>query len=154
MKPQDLNRSEQAITDAIQFALTLSNSAPERAILARHICVLCSGYLENIVRTTLSTYTTHSRPRAEVMEYVEWSVDRFQNPDFDKILELTGRFKGSWVKSLSASIDQQTLDAITSIVSNRHLIAHGRHSGVSLSLVQGWFAELMKFRRLFEKTCV
>lgn len=152
MIARELMQSERAIDDAIAFGRTLAAGAPERALIARHICVLAAGYLENIVRVRLSEFMRQVRPRREIACFTEVTVDRFQNADFVKIVELTSRFSDQWRQELEA-IDPSFKDAITSIVANRHLIAHGKHSGISFSQIEGYVASVKNFRREYERIC-
>jgi hypothetical protein len=152
MKPRELDQQARAIDEALTFAATLPAGAPERAMMARYICVLASGFLEDIVRARLSEFSRQSKPRKEIDSYVEQSVDRFQNPKLEHILELAGRFNTSWRSHLD-QLDESVKDAINSIVANRHLIAHGRQSGVSLERILQWVDRAKEFRKRFDKIC-
>jgi len=121
-------------------------------MIARHVCVLASGYIENVVRVYLSEFARISRPKLEVGSYIEATVDRFQSPEFDKILDITGRFSSTWRSKLD-NLDESIRSAITSIVSNRHLIAHGRHSGLSLAQVTEYVRRAFEFEEQYKKTC-
>src|SRR5688572_19646692 len=114
MNPRELRQQQTAIEAAIRFGESLDEGLPERAIIARHVCVLTSGYLENAVRVRLSEFARMSRPKRELQTYVEETVDRFQNPEFYRILEITGRFDDKWRTELDA-IDESIKEAIASI---------------------------------------
>lgn len=152
MKPRELAQQQTAIEDAIRFGKSLDEGRPERAMVARFVCVLASGFVENVVRVHLSKFARDSRPKAELESYIESSVDRFQNPEFHRILELTARFSAAWREKLDR-IDDSIKSAISSIVRNRHLIAHGRASGVSLAQVEQYMERLKAFAKEFEKVC-
>jgi hypothetical protein len=152
MKHRELTQQQKAIEDAIRFAASIDEGSPERAMIARHICVLVSGFVENVIRVYLTEFSRLSKPKAQVENYVEASVDRFQNPEFDKILDITGRFSSTWRRELE-KLDESIKSAITSIVSNRHLIAHGRHSGVSLAQASEYARRAYEFEHHFKKIC-
>jgi len=152
MKPRELNQQKAAMEAAIKFGKSLDEGVPERAMIARHVCVLASGFLEDVVRVRLSEFARTSRPKAELESYIEASVDRFQNPEFDNILQITGRFSAAWRKKLE-HIDDSIKAAITSIVANRHLIAHGRHSGMSLAQMTQYVDRAKDFAKQYEKIC-
>jgi hypothetical protein len=152
MNARELKKQETAIDEALTYGETLAEGTPERAMVARYVCVLASGFLEDIVRTRLSEYTKQCRPKTEVEAFVIASVDRFQNPEFDKIIEIAGRFNASWRTKFEA-LDRSIRDAITSIVANRHLIAHGRHSGISLAQISEYVRAAKSFKEEFNKIC-
>lgn len=152
MKSRDLAQLRRAIDEAIKYGQSLDAGAPERAMIARHVCVLASGFLENVVRVYLSEFARLSRPKSELQSYIEATVDRFQNPEFEKILDITGRFSPAWRAKLE-KLDESIKSAITSIVSNRHLIAHGRHSGVSLAQVSEYMRRADEFEEYYRKNC-
>lgn len=138
--------------DALRHGESLEAGAPERALLAQFACVLAAGFLEDLIRVRLTEVARFSKPRGECEQFIESTVDRFQNADFDHILEITGRFSSNWRKALE-SLDDEIKSAVTSIVANRHLIAHGRSSGISLSQVIEYFARLQEFAKSYKKIC-
>ena len=149
---RELAQQERAIKEAIDFGKSLEMGRPERAMIARFVCILASGFIENVVRLHLIKFAQKSRPKPELACYVASSVGRFQNPKFDQILKLTGQFSDNWRKKLE-QIDDSIKTAIESIVSNRHLIAHGATSQISLAQVEQYMERLKEFARHFEALC-
>jgi hypothetical protein len=152
MKPRELTQQQNVIEEAIRFGTSLDSGSPERAMVARHVCVLAAGYLEDVVRVCLSEFAHRSRPKPELWNYIEASVDRFRNPEFDRILNITSLFNASWREKLSR-VDDSIKSAINSVVSNRHLIAHGRTSGISLAQMTGYFEMTKAFAKEYASIC-
>src|SRR6266705_1531897 len=94
---------------------------------AKYLCVLTAGFLENSIRYTLQGFATRtSSPK--VANYVSSKLDRMPNPKAENLLQLIAAFDSAWAKDLEAFLsDDSRKESIDTIMSNRHLIAHGRH---------------------------
>lgn len=119
---------------------------------ARYLCVLCSGYLEEAVRTIYGTHV-RSHTHSHVANYVETTLQGFQNPNMEKILKLTGAFKPEWRRKLESETEGELKDAVDSIVANRHLIAHGRNVGLTYATVKSYYTRAKKVISLIERNC-
>lgn len=120
-----------------------------RAELAKLYCVELSGLLENLIRETVSSYCV-SKSSPKISRYVAKGIDRFTNPDTKKILSIVGSFDPEWQSKLEVRWNGEIKDAVGSVVGNRHLIAHGRASGVSISRVSDWCKSIKKLCDFFE----
>lgn len=152
MNTSELNRQERAMKDALIHGAKLDVASPEAAMIARHACVLASGYLENIVKVTLTDFVRFSNPKIEIREFVEDRVDLLQNPEWDKIIKLTATFSEKWAEKVR-DFPPEIREAINSVVANRHLIVHGGHSGISMRQIQPWALQTQEFRKLYAKVC-
>jgi len=109
-----------------------------QAHLARHLCVLSAGFIEESLRIILTTYVK-DRCDARCRAFVEKHLDRAPNPRPGNIAELLGSFDPLWQKSVETFFLTADGDgAIGSLIANRHLIAHGRDSQVTLRRVKDW----------------
>jgi hypothetical protein len=111
--------------------------------LAQHVCVVISGFLENLLKEVLETHT-QSRANETVSRYVDSSLSNFQNPKWDKIKDLLNKFSETWGKTLDDAVNEPIKDAVNSIVAVRHNIAHGKPQGISLGTVTNYFGEIKK----------
>ncbi len=109
-----------------------------RSALARFACVLASGYLEESVRTLLGTWCSN-KAHAHIHAYVGRQLDWFTNPKLGKMLDLLAHFSADWRNAFEAALSDEEKDAINSVVSNRHQIAHGRNVGVSPAPMRRYF---------------
>lgn len=98
--------------------------------LARFACVLTSGYLEESVRTLVGSWCG-DKAHPHVHAYVGRQLDWFNNPKLGKLLELLSHFSSTWRDDFDRALSDEEKDAINSVVSNRHQIAHGRNVGLS-----------------------
>ncbi len=120
---------------------------------ARYLCVLAAGFLENALSEVYSKYAkTSANP--QVSNYVEAVLGKIQNPKSRKFLDTARAFDRSWEESLLTFIDTDgRKDAIDAIMSNRHLIAHGKDSGISLARVQEYLKKSIEVIEFIETQC-
>jgi hypothetical protein len=99
--------------------------------IASYACVLMSGLIENAIRDIIAD---HSERKAtpQISNFVKSRLDRFQNPDPDSVSRLLASFDSGLADRLEAHWNGEIKDAIGSIVGNRHLIAHGRNTTLTL----------------------
>lgn len=109
-----------------------------RAELAKYLCVLASGFLELSCREILGSYTA-KRASPHVTRYVTAQLGRFSSATTGKIADLLTLFDEIAAKRWRQSLDEAEVAALDSIVSNRHLIAHGRSVGLSLHVMEDYY---------------
>ena len=96
------------------------------AEIGRHLCVRISGFLENAVRILYIEYVRRRRPSPAILRFIELEIDGFQNADMAKIIKLANQFSIDWANDLMLFTEGQIRSSVNSVVSNRHIIAHGR----------------------------
>lgn len=131
-------RIEAAIDTMLATARLPDVSEQGRAHIAELLTVWASGYLEATCREVFKDYTS-KRAHENVVKYVGWHLDRFQNPRMEGILELVGRFDKDAAYELRQFADGSIQECINSIVGIRHKIAHGRRAEVSLARITQYF---------------
>ncbi len=108
--------------------------------LAKYACILVNAYLEFACREALLRYAS---PRAgpAVVGYVEGQLERFRNPNIEKVLHLVRSFEPRIGERLAQKIegDQKTKDGVDSIAAVRNQLAHGRPAGISLGRIQQYY---------------
>lgn len=91
----------------------------------KYLCIRVSGFLETSVKYLLEDFT-QARACMEVNNYVRNQLSTFQNPGWDKILQLLATFNENWSKEYELKFgDERYKQSIGSIVGNRNKIAHG-----------------------------
>ena len=107
-------------------AKQFNNSDELQAHWARYLCVFTAGFIENALANVCSAYA-RSIASPEISNYVEATLRKIQNPKSQRFLETARAFNTDWDKSLSEFLDKYgRKEAIDSIMTNRHLIAHGK----------------------------
>lgn len=85
--------------------------------------------------------------------YVEIQLNNFQNPNMDKIIQLTKSFNPLWAENLERDTQGELKDAIVSIVAVRHSIAHGGSGGITYGRIKDYYKCAVKVVELIEKQC-
>ena len=120
--------------------------------LAQLITVWASGYLESACREVVLAYTT-KRADESVVNYVSHTLDRFANPSMDKIVRLLGAVDQDATDELKDFADGSVEASVDSIVSNRHRIAHGRSTQITMVQIRMYYSDARglarKMRELF-----
>jgi len=133
-------------------ATDLSGDPELLAHWAKYLCVLVCGFLENSVELCLSDYC-QKRSDECINNFISSELRSFQNPKMAKILELFGTFSKTWEEDMRNSSDGRISDAVNSIVANRHMIAHGGRSQISMSAVKNYYADIVRAVELMQKIC-
>ena len=110
---------------------------------AKYLCILVSGYFENAIVALVLDYVGR-RSAPEVGGFVERQLDRWTNPNAEKICTLFGSFDANWRLSLEAYLVDERKDSINSLVALRHKIAHGESVGTSLSQVKAHYRVIVE----------
>jgi thiamine biosynthesis protein ThiC len=132
------NLNAKARTDAV------SCDAEIQAHIARFLCVLTSGLIEQILILSLDDMAKrHSHPR--VAKYVSSHLSRVNNAKFEDIMVLLGRFDPDWRKYFEQSTEPEVKAAIDSIVNNRNQIAHGGQVSISIVRFDEYYRALKPF---------
>ncbi len=135
----DIVSFEARIDNVLRRAVEAGIDEELRASLARYACVLTSGYLEESVRVVVGNWCS-GKSHAHIGSYVSRQLDWFLNPKLGKIYEVLTHFSPAWQAAFEAALTEEEKDAVNSVVSNRHQIAHGRNVGISPEVMTRYFA--------------
>ncbi len=112
-----------------------------------------AGFLENAISEVYSSYVQKCS-NEQVANYVEAVLGRIQNPKSQKFLETARSFNRDWELKLNDYIEQNgRKDAIDSVMTNRHLIAHGKDSGITLARLDQYFKKGVEVIDYIEGQC-
>jgi RiboL-PSP-HEPN len=135
------HRERDHVKQVLKLAADLPVEATElRGHWGRYACIVCSGYLETALRIVIQI-KVDAKASPEICAYVRQSLKSIQNPKADRFTQVLGSFDSKWKSQLDAFFDanQDVKNAIDSIMSNRHLIAHGKSCSVSIAQVTTYF---------------
>lgn len=119
---------------------------------ARYVCILTSGFLENSIKEIVGNYVD-SQVSKPVADYVKRNMTTLRNPKADKFVEVTASFKPDEKDAFQSFVDSSfRKEAIDNIMKNRHKIAHGRDSNITLSTIEDWLETSTQVVRYMEKT--
>jgi hypothetical protein len=123
-----------------------------QADLARYLCVLASGFLEQAIRHLYGQHASRAAsPR--VVRYVERRLEFFQNPNSQKLLALAGDFDQSWRTELEGFLVDERRDHVDSVVANKNQIAHGENVGITYMRASDYFDSVVEVVEFVEQQC-
>lgn len=142
--------SRRAQLDAIfKRAASAGADAELQAHLARYLCVLVSGFVEQSVRDILASHAQRNHP-ARAARYVDRTVSR-QNVNTSVLLQLVEHFDTEWRDKLHAFVEGERKAALDSVVTNRHAIAHGRPSSISYVQINTYYSQVKEILRYLDQ---
>jgi RiboL-PSP-HEPN len=123
-----------------------------QADLAKYLCVLTSGLLEQAARQLYGEHTRQSAsPR--VLRYVERRLEFFQNPNAQKLIALAGDFDPAWGAELEGFLVDERRDHVNSVVANKNQIAHGENVGITYMRAKEYFDSVVEVVDFIEGQC-
>ena len=124
-----------------------------QADFAQYLCVLVSGYLEKAVSELVLEHARRSGGPT-VQRYVEMTTRRFTNANAEKLKNLLGNFDADWRLKLDAILVDEFKDAVDSVVSLRHLIAHGGSAGLTYHRIHDYYLRVQKVIEEIGNICI
>jgi hypothetical protein len=120
---------------------------------AKYLCVLTAGFLEVALEEIYSDYIKRNANQATA-KFAISMLGRFQNPKASQFLEIAQHFKESWRSDLETFLEEGgRKDAVNSIMANRHQIAHGEYSGITLARVIDYLDKCVEVIEFIETQC-
>ena len=121
---------------------------------ARYVCVLTAGFVENTVRDIYGQYVRKHSYSNPVIRYTLQQLESVQNPRPDRLVKIATAFDPSWGRGLESHLAQEfRSDAVNAIMSNRHLIAHGRSSGITVGQISLYLGKVIEVGEFMEVQC-
>lgn len=154
MKNQELSRQLQRINTLLKKVDEATGMDIEmQSHWSKYICVLCAGFIENAISGIYSDFVD-SASNNHVANYAKSNLSKIQNPKTAKFVETARAFKESWASDLEnfVAIDGRK-EAVDSIMQNRHLIAHGKDSGISIVRLKEWLKKSVDILDFIETQC-
>lgn len=154
MRSRDLYRQRQRISTLIEEASKFKEDQGElQAHWAKYICVLVAGFMENAIADVYSRYAAASS-NEKVSNHVAYSMKKINNPKHTKFVDVAKSFDGAWGHQVEEFFEEDGMrDALNSIMSQRHLIAHGQDSDISLVRVKDYFRKCTQIITFIENQC-
>jgi len=156
MLNRELSRQLQRLQDLIKKADEACDGNLElQAHWAKYICVLSAGFLENAIK---EVYTDFAQKQVSqpIANFVASKLSPIRSPKATLFLETSVAFNAIWKGELETYLnDDGRREAIDSIMSHRHLIAHGKYfnSGISLAQVKEYIRKAVEVVEFIEQQC-
>jgi RiboL-PSP-HEPN len=118
------------------------------------LCVRVAGFLENAVEEIYGELIDHAASEP-VARFAAKALGRIQNPKAGRFVEIAGSFKDSWASALESFLAENGRgEAIDSIMTNRHQVAHGGYSGITIARVANYLDKSVEVLELIENQCL
>lgn len=119
----------------------------------RYLCILTAGFVENAVHHIYGMYIQKTSSM-QTSRFATRAIDNIQNPKAGRLVEIACSFDANWGKVLETYLeDNFRKEAINTIMSNRHLIAHGKNSDITVARVDQYLARIVEVAELLENQC-
>ena len=122
----------------------------------KYLCVLTAGFLENAHREIYTEFVINAAS-PPVANFASATLENVQNPKSQRFVETAGAFNSKWADDLGRFLDgdaQARRNAIDSIMANRHLIAHGRNTSISVVRVKDYLDRCVEVIEFIEAQCL
>lgn len=125
-----------------------------RSHMAKYICILCSGFLENAIHYIYSDYIRSKTASVPIISYSSISINKVQNPNSEKFREIAKSFNPDWEVDLREYLqDEERSAAINYIIRDRHKIAHGKDSDITLARIKEYHLKTVEVVKFVEAQC-
>ena len=140
---EEINRQYRKINVLITVIKTLEPEDEMKSHLTKYVCVLCSGFIENSVYYVFSDIAEKGINNCVALTYAKSQLFKIQNANSEKIRALAKSFNANWGEPLTTfmSLNERSA-AINYILKDRHNIAHGRNSDITIDRLE---ERLLKF---------
>ena len=149
MRNRELNKQRDVLESLFRRTSEASKGDIEiQSHWAKYLCVLIAGFLENALSQLYSEFC-HNAASEPVARFAEKVLNRIQNPKITRFVETASSFKKSWGEDLETfAEDRGRKEAINSNMTQRHRIAHGKSSDITIARVREYYEralELLEF---------
>jgi hypothetical protein len=142
--------SERQKIDYLFKQIKLIDKIEMQAHWSRYLCVLVSGYIENSVKHIIGDYSTN-KSSPSIANFVQKKISSVTNLKHNNIFEILDSFDNKWSNKYLSLISDEQIDAINSVVANRHLIAHGKNVGITYSTISKYYTNVVPTVELIYK---
>jgi hypothetical protein len=154
MKNREINRQLQSLDALVKKTRrACGNDLEMQAHWARYFCVLSAGLIENALAEIYQDFVRGAASQP-VANFTNSSLSKIQNPKTSRFVEIARAFNPVWAADLESYVNNDgRKDAIDSIMANRHLIAHGKHSGITITRVTEYLRKATEVLEFIEEQC-
>ena len=153
MTNRELVRQKQRIDALFKNQMLASYDIELLSHWAKYLCVLAAGFLENSLRELYGEFAKRSAS-PHFASFTSATLQRIGNANSDRFLNTAGAFSKAWKGELEVFMDENgRREAINSIIRQRHLIAHGRGSTITLVGLQEYVFKAAEVIDFVEEQC-
>ena len=155
MRSKELSKQFDHINNLIKSTRSSTSDNLElQGHWGKYICILCAGFLENAISEVYIEFADKcSSP--PIASFSRKNLGRINNPKAQKFIDTAYAFKKSWGQELEIFFNENPSkkNAIDSIMANRHLIAHGKSTSISVIRIKDFLKESIDVIHFIEEQC-
>jgi hypothetical protein len=151
----ELNKQYKKLSELIKNTNSYSKEDLElQGHWGKYLCVLVSGFVENAISAVYIDFVSQAAS-PHVSQYTLKSLEAIQNPKAQRFINVASQFKKEWGVELETYFKENPdiKNAIDSIMQNRHLVAHGKSTSISVSRVSEYLEKSIKLIEFLEAQC-
>lgn len=156
MQNREIAKQLQRLNDLIKKTDEACSSNLElQAEWAKYLCILSAGLIENALKAIYIEFT-QKKVSKPIAGYVSSTISPIRNPKTQRFLDIAAAFNPTWRDELETYVnDEGRLEAIDSIMSQRHLIAHGQNqnSNITVAKIKDYLIKSIEVLEFIEQQC-
>lgn len=117
---------------------------------SKYLCIKVSGYLENVVKTLISTYIDGTSPRP-VQSFIKTKIKNTTNLSTDKVVVFLESFEKTWASEFETKLTDEMSESLNSVVSNRNQIAHGGHDNITPRVIKIYYDDIKEVVKILQE---
>jgi len=117
---------------------------------SKYLCIKVSGYLENVVKTLISTYIDGTCPRP-IQSFIKNKIKNTTNLSTDKIAVFLENFEKTWASEFETKLSDKMSESLNSVVSNRNQIAHGGQDNITPRVIKGYYEDIKEVVKILQE---
>lgn len=141
--------------DALFGRVSSFSSPADQGEWSKYLCVLVSGYVEESLRVLLEEYSKNHASH-NIQSFVSSELKEITNCKASRITNILRKFQPVWetdflneIQANSRVVDE-IKNSIDGVISNRHLIAHGKSVGINYSTISNYYRNVKKAVEILE----
>ena len=151
MQNQSLQNQLAEIQDLIGMTLTDDTM---QVHWGRYMCVMAAGFMESALQTIYTDYVASSA-NGNVANFTSERIRRIRNPNAETFINTARSFNSAWGDNLREFMNgNQRRDALQAIMNNRHNVAHGRPSTISVEQISAYLPKCVEIIDFIENQCL
>lgn len=112
-----------------------------RSDFAEYLTVLVYGYLEQSVQQLLMQYV-RDKSSPPVVRYTNRRLERSRSMKYNNLVGLLDEFEPQWRIEFEHMVDERSRRAIDTVTNNRHRIAHGRWTSMTVVVIRDEYRQI------------
>ena len=143
--------------DNLYLKVSTVPNAQDKVEWSKYLCVLTAGFIEESLRVLLMEFAKNNSSK-QIQRYLEKEIGHITNCKTERIIEVLNKFDIRWATDFEkdikdkSPIDKEIKDSLDSVVSNRHLIAHGKSVGMSYTTIKEYYNYCITAISILENT--